>query len=384
MSHRIPLAVPNIGHEERRLVSEAMASGFVSSVGPFVTQFEEEFAAYVGAKYAVACSTGTAALQVAHRICGVEAGREVACSDFTFIASANAAAYLGARLTLVDSEPDSWGMDTQLLRDELERRAAAGEPLPNFVELVHILGEPADAAGVRGLCREFGMTLVEDAAEALGATWTAGPLVGKHVGTIGRVGCYSFNGNKIMTTGGGGMLVTDDEELAVRAKHLTTQARVPDRGYLHDEVGYNYRLTNVAAAIGIAQLRRMPEFLARKRQIAAHYDAALAGSSLSVMSNRPGVEPTRWLYCVLVSPDGEGTTDRDDLLDFLTQAGIESRALWRPLHDQPAIAGTPVLGGRVGEDLFRRGLSLPCSTQLTNEDQDRVIERILTWESSRR
>lgn len=384
MSSRIPLAVPNIGDAERRLVAEAMASGFVSSVGPFVTQFEEEFAAYVGAKHAVACSTGTAALQVAHRVCGIEAGHEVACSDFTFIASANAAVYLGANLTLVDSGSDSWGMDTQLLRKELERRTATGEALPAIVELVHILGEPADAAGVRDLCEEYGMVLVEDAAEALGATWSGAPLAGKHVGTIGRVGCYSFNGNKIMTTGGGGMLVTDDDELAVHAKHLTTQARVPDRGYLHDEVGYNYRLTNVAAAIGLAQLRRMPEFVSSKREIAARYDAALVGTNFGLLPSRSGVEPTRWLYCVLVSPDHDGTTDRDDLLDFLSENGIESRALWRPLHDQPALAGTPVLGGRVGEDLFRRGLSIPCSTQLTGQEQDRVIECLLAWDSRHR
>jgi dTDP-4-amino-4,6-dideoxygalactose transaminase len=235
----VPLAVPVVGDLERRYVLEAVESGFVSSVGPFVTQFEQVFADYVGARHAVACASGTTALHVALQIVGVSRGDDVACSDFTFIGSANPVAYLSARPLLVDSERRSWNLDPDLLRAELERRRASQEPMPAAVEAVHVLGHPAEIAPLVELCEEFDIPLVEDAAESLGATWTDGPYAGRHTGTVGLVGCFSFNGNKIATTGGGGMIVTDDDDLARRARHLTTQAKVPDVGYLHDEVGSN-------------------------------------------------------------------------------------------------------------------------------------------------
>ena len=254
MASRIPLAVPNIGEREAELVNEAVASGFVSSVGQFVSEFEQKFADYVGAKYAVACASGTAALHIAMRLADVQPGDLVAVSDFTFMASSNAASYQFADLLLVDSLAETWCMDVDSLRREIERRTAAGEKLPKAIEIVHILGQPADAHAARELADEYGIILIEDAAEALGAMWTEGPLEGRHVGTVGHMGAFSFNGNKIMTTGGGGMFTTDDPELAAKAKHLSTQARLPDRGYLHDEIGFNYRLTNIAAALGVAQL----------------------------------------------------------------------------------------------------------------------------------
>jgi dTDP-4-amino-4,6-dideoxygalactose transaminase len=309
-------------------------------------------------------------------VAGVGRGDLVAVSDLTFIASANAARYLGADLLLVDADPRTWGMDAGLLAEELRRRRRRGLRLPSVVEVVHVLGQPADVEALREVCEEHGTVLVEDAAEALGATWSAGPLAGRAVGTVGAVGAYSFNGNKIMTTGGGGMLVTDDEELATRARHLTTQARVPDRGYLHDEVGYNYRLTNVAAALGVAQLSRLDDLVAAKRRIAARYDAAFAGTGLTVPPRCPGMDSTYWLYSVLVPGTTPGTTERDDLLDALAAAGVQARALWRPLHDQPALAGAEVVGGAVGAEVFRRGVSLPCSAGLTGAQQDRVIAAV--------
>ncbi|MBC7630148.1 DegT/DnrJ/EryC1/StrS family aminotransferase, partial [Aeromicrobium sp.] len=245
----IPLAIPDIGPAERAAVLEALDSGFVSSVGPAVDQFERMFAELVGSTFAIACSSGTAALHVALRLVGVEADDEVFCSDFTFIGSSNPVAYLGARVTLVDSEPNTWNMDPEIVRVELTRRRAAGEPLPKALELVHVLGQPADAAAVLDVCDEFEVPVIEDAAESLGAGWSTGPFAGRSTGSVGRIGCFSFNGNKIATAGGGGMIVTDDEALARRAKHLTTQAKVPDVAYLHDEVGYNYRLTNLAASL---------------------------------------------------------------------------------------------------------------------------------------
>lgn len=373
MSERVPLCTPLIGESEAAYVAECIASGYVSSVGPFVRRFEEEFAAAVGARYAVACASGTAALHVAMRLLGVGRGDEVAVSDFTFIASANAAVYEGARPLLVDSEERTWALDVYLLAEELAARSRAGRPLPKAIEVVHQLGQPADTAPLLELADRYGIPVVEDAAEALGATFSTGPLAGRSVGTVGRLGAFSFNGNKIITTGGGGMLVTDDAALADRARHLTTQARLPDVGYLHDEVGYNYRLTNVAAALGVAQLERLEGFVAAKRRIAARYDAGLAGTGVTCPPRVPGLDSTYWLYSVLV-PEEAGAAGRDLLLARLDEAGVDARALWRPLHQQPPFAGYPALGGRVGEQLFRRGVSLPSSVHLTDEQQDRVIE----------
>ena len=374
----IPLAVPNIGALERDYVLRAVESGFVSSVGPFVGEFEETFARRVGARFAVACSTGTAALHVALRVLGVRPGDDVLCSDFTFVGSVNPIAYEGANPVLVDSERSTWNLDPALVVAELERRDAAGLAQPAAVEVVHVLGQPADLAPVLEACDRFGVPVVEDAAESLGAGWSAGPLAGRQTGTVGRVGAFSFNGNKIATTGGGGMLVTDDEALARRARHLTTQAKVPDVGYLHDEVGYNYRLTNIAAALGLAQLERLDDFVARKHRIAARYDEALAATGLVLPPRVPGLDATYWLYSVLTPQDDD--RGRDALLEHLASRGVGARALWRPLHAQPPFAGVPVLGSEgVATDLFHRGVSLPCATELTDEDQGRVIDAVLEY-----
>jgi dTDP-4-amino-4,6-dideoxygalactose transaminase len=369
---RIPLSVPNLGAREKQLVLEAVGSNFVSSVGPFVTRFEEEFAAAVGARYAVACASGTAAVHVGLRVLGVGPGDVVAVSDFTFVGSSNPVRYQGADVVLVDSEPTTWNMDPALLADELARRVTTGEPLPAAVEVVHALGQPARLAEILETCEQHNIPVLEDAAESLGARWSAGALAGRQTGTVGRVGAFSFNGNKILTTGGGGMVVTDDEELARRARHLTTQAKVPDVGYLHDEIGYNYRLTNVAAGLGLAQLERLSEFVARKRQIAAAYDRAFADTPMTCPPRLTGFESTYWLYSVLLPT----TRERDALLAHLAAADVDARTLWRPLHAQPPYLTDARVGGQVADDLFARGLSLPCSTNLTDEQQTRVIAAV--------
>ena len=372
----IPLAVPNIGERERHYVLEAVESGFVSSVGPFVAEFEDRFAHLVGAKHAIACSSGTAAIHIGLIVLGVERGDEVVCSDFTFVGSVNPIAYLGAAPVLVDSETRTWNLDPELLAAELDSRAATGDPLPTVVEIVHVLGQPADMGPLMAACERHGIPVLEDAAESLGATWTTGPYAGRHTGTVGAVGCYSFNGNKIATTGGGGMLVTDDDDLAARARHLTTQAKVPDVGYLHDEVGYNYRLTNIAAGLGLAQLERLPSFIEAKHRIAARYDEAFADLPLVLPPRVEGLDATYWLYSVMVAPE----RGRDAFLDHLNARGVGARALWRPLHAQPPFAGAQVVGdatgGLVGDDLFARGASLPCATELTEADQARVIAAV--------
>ncbi|KON73963.1 hypothetical protein M768_07605 [Cellulosimicrobium cellulans F16] len=378
----IPLAVPSITEHEIERVTEAVRSGFVSSVGPFVTEFEHRFADAVGAEHAVACASGTAALHLAFAALDVPRDAEVAVADFTFVGSANPVAYVGGRPLLVDSERVTWNIDEDLLLEDLEGRLRSGRPLPAAIEVVHILGQPARIDRLVEFCAEHGVALVEDAAESLGARWSDGPLAGRHTGTVGTVGAFSFNGNKIVTTGGGGMLVTDDARLAARARHLSTQAKVPAVGYLHDEVGFNYRLTNIASALGVAQLERLDQLVGRRQEVAARYDGALADSGLTTPPRIPGLDATYWLYSVLVPADG-GETLRDELLAHLEKAGIGARPLWRPLHVQPPWSGAERLGGEVAVDLFERGLSLPCSFELTESEQDRVIETTIEFLAAR-
>jgi dTDP-4-amino-4,6-dideoxygalactose transaminase len=366
----IPLAVPRLGGNEAHYVQECLDTEMVSSVGPFVTRFEREFAAFVGVRHAVACASGTAALHVALRLAGAEPGGVVPVSDFTFVASANAIRYCGAQPLLVDSEPDTWNMNTELLHDEITRRARIGRALPAAIEVVHVLGHPALMEPLLDLRVRYGIRIVEDAAESLGASWLSGELAGHQVGTAGDLACFSFNGNKVMTTGGGGMITTNDAQLAARARHLVTQAKLPGHGYVHDEVGYNYRLTNIAAAVGVAQLEQLPGFLAAKRRIAARYRDGLGGLPVMLPPHANWVESSWWLYSVLVA---SGAGSPEAVVERMAHHGIQTRPLWRPLHCQPPYASTPRVGGSVAELIWQRGLSLPCSVGLTDADQDRVI-----------
>lgn len=373
----VPLSEPCLGGNDRRYLDECLASTFVSSVGPFVERFEREFALRVGARHAVACSSGTAAIHVALRLLGVGPGDEVFVSDLTFVASANPVLYERAVPVLVDAEAGTWNLDPELAAGEIRRRAKAGLRQPKAVEAVHILGQPARLEPLAEACERHGIALIEDAAEALGARWTSGRFAGRQVGTAGRIGCYSFNGNKIITTGGGGMIVTDDPELARRAKHLTTQAKLPGAEYRHDELGYNYRLSNLAAALGVAQLEKLDEHLRRKKEIAARYDAAFRDRAGLILPPRPAdVDPSFWLYTIRVDPAAFGI-DARALLQRLRAAGVESRPVWTPLHLMPMYRDVPRLGGEVAERLFAEALSLPCSPGLRPEDQERVVRGVL-------
>jgi len=373
---RIPLSEPCLRGRTRDYLEECITSNYVSTVGPFVERFEREFAAYVGSRYAVACASGTAAIHVALRLLDVGPGDEVFVPTLTFIASANPILYERATPVLVDAERETWNMDPELVVEELDRRARKGLRQPKAVEAVHILGHPARLLPLAEACARHGVAWFEDASEALGARYADGTYTGRQAGTIGRLGCYSFNGNKIITTGGGGMITTDDQALARRAKHLTTQARLPGPEYRHDEVGYNYRLSNLAAAVGVAQLEQLPDFLVAKRRIAARYDEGLAGvPGLTLPPRAPWAEPSMWLYSVGIDAAVSGRGWRA-LVEELGAAGIQARPIWSPLHTMPMYREHPRLGGQVAEEIFAAGLSLPCSVTLTEDQQDAVVRAL--------
>lgn len=376
-SFEIPLSVPHMAGNERRYLEECLTTNYVSSVGPFVERFEAEFAAYVGARFAVACVNGTAALHLGMRLLGVEPGDEVFVASFTFVASVNAILYERATPVLIDSEPHTWNLDPILVVTEIERRARLGLKQPKAVEFVHILGHPGEIQPVAEVCARHGIALLEDAAEALGSRYVTGSYAGTHVGRIGRLGCFSFNGNKVITTGGGGMIATDDERLASRARHLVRQARVPGPEYIHDEVGYNYRMTNLAAALGVAQLEQLPAFLAAKARIAAAYDTALSGvRGLTRPPRASWAAPSHWLYSVLIEPASFGR-DREAVRRHLQAKGIEARPLWCPAHLMEPYRHLPYLGGGVSQETFAKGLSLPSSVSLAASEGERVVAALL-------
>ncbi len=370
---RIPLAEPSIGGNARDYLLECLETNFVSSVGPFVGRFEEAFAAAVGARHAVACASGTAAIHLALRVLDVGPGAEVMVPTLTFVASANPIQYVGATPVFVDSEADTYNLDPALVAEELDRRARTGQRQPAAIEVVHLLGHPADIAPVMEAAARYEIPVFEDASEALGASYTGGPYADRQVGTIGRMGCFSFNGNKLITTGGGGMLVTDDEALARRARHLSTQARLPGRAYDHDEVGYNYRLTNVAAALGLAQLEELDDLLGGRRANAAAYDAGIDGLPwLRPAPRAQWADPSFWLYTCAVGPEG-GPGTRDRVLDSLTAAGIDARPIWTPLHRTRLWRDAPRIGGTVADAIFEVAFSLPSSSSLDDARRTRVI-----------
>ena len=367
---RIYLSSPHMGGEEERLVADAFASNWIAPLGPHVDAFETEFCAATGARHAAAVSSGTAALHLALILSGVGPGDEVVVSTLTFSASVNPILYLGATPVFVDSEPGSWNVDPALLAEAVKARVRAGRT-PKAVILVHLYGQSADVDPVVELCERHGITLIEDAAEALGATYR-----GRTPGTFGRFGIYSFNGNKIITTSGGGMLVSDDADAIAHARKLATQARDTAAHYQHSEIGYNYRLSNVLAAIGRGQLRVLDDRVAARRANFDFYRRELGGlPGWELMPEAPWGTHSRWLTCVTIDP-AEFGADREEVRLALEAENIEARPVWKPMHKQPVFARYPVFGGGVAEDLFLRGLCLPSGSNLTEGELARVVEAV--------
>ena len=371
MSHeRIYLSPPHISGRERAYLQQALDSNWIAPLGPHVDAFEEEFAAALGAGRALALSSGTAALHLALAHLGIGPGDEVLVSSLTFVASANPVRYLGGRPTFIDSESASWNMDPGLLEETLRRRAAAGR-LPKAVVVVHLYGQSANLDPILAACRRYGVPVVEDAAEALGATYN-----GRAPGSLGRAGIFSFNGNKIITTSGGGMLVSDDRELLVHARKLATQARDPAPHYQHSELGYNYRLSNLLAAVGRAQLEVLPARVrATRRNFDRYCDALGQLPGIDFMPEAPWGRHSRWLTVITVDPAAFGA-DRERLRQALEAANIEARPVWKPMHLQPLFADCACVGGRVAETIFQTGLCLPSGSNLTAEQRHRVIDVI--------
>jgi pyridoxal phosphate-dependent aminotransferase EpsN len=357
-------------------VAEAFATNWVSPVGPNLDAFEQEVATYCGRRFALALSSGTAALHLALIGGGIGAGDQVWCSTLTFAGSANPIRYCGAEPVFIDCDERSWNCDPALLAQALDDSARTSR-LPKALIVVDLYGQCADYAQIATACDRHGVQLIEDAAEAIGARYR-----GRSAGSFGRCAVFSFNGNKIITTSGGGMLVSDDEELIRHARHLSTQARDPAPWYQHSEIGYNYRLSNVLAGIGRGQLEVLEDRVQARQRIFASYRKRLGGRpGISFMPGTDdpssGTRSTRWLTVLQIDPDAAGCTSAD-LRDVLTADNIEARPVWKPMHLQPVFAGCRRIGGSVSERLFERGLCLPSGSAMAETDVDRVCNIILT------
>lgn len=367
---RVYLSPPDVGPDERDALLAAFDGGWIAPVGPDVDGFEREVAAVAGVGHAAAVSSGTAALHLALLLAGVEAGDEVLVPTLTFVATANAVTYLGAQPVFVDCAPDTWQIDPDLVERTLDDRAERGNP-PAAVVTVDLYGQCADADPIAAACDRHGAVVIEDAAEALGATYR-----GRPAGSLAPIGVFSFNGNKVITTSGGGMLVSDDAELVAHARSLATQARQPEPHYEHVEVGFNYRMSNLLAALGRAQLRSLDRRIDRRRAIKQRYRDGLADlAGVSFMPDAPYGEPINWLTVVLVDPEVAGRS-RESLRLVLEDHDIEARPAWKPLHLQPLYRDHPVVGGAVAEHIFDQGLCLPSGSSLADADLDRVIDLV--------
>lgn len=370
MNDKIWLSSPHMGGNEQKLVQEAFDTNWIAPLGPHVDGFENDLVKFTGSKHAAALSAGTAALHLALIMLDVKAGDEVICQSMTFSASANPIAYQGAVPVFVDSETDTWNMDPELLREAIRDRFSKGKK-PKAIIPVHLYGMPAKMKEILTVAKEFEIPVIEDAAEALGST-----LGGQAMGTFGDLGILSFNGNKIITTSGGGALISDKEEYIKKARFLATQARDAAPHYEHSQIGYNYRMSNVCAAIGRGQMEVLEERILQRRKNFEYYKEGLAGIKGLYFLNEPdGMFSNRWLSTILVEPSEAGL-GKEDIRLHLEKDNIESRPLWKPMHLQPVFTDAPYYGTGVSNELFEKGLCLPSGSNLSQEDLDRVINKI--------
>nr|WP_278965126.1 aminotransferase class I/II-fold pyridoxal phosphate-dependent enzyme [Phocaeicola coprocola] len=381
MMKHIHLSLAHMSGKEEEFIHEAFLTNWVVPLGPNVDRFENDLAAWLGEKSAsplhvVALSSGTAAIHLALVMLGVGPGDEVICQSFTFAASANPIVYQGATPVFVDSEPGTWNMDPELLRQAIEDRLRATGKLPKAIIPVHLYGTPARMDEINSVASAYGIPVVEDAAEALGSEYN-----GSYCGTFGTYGALSFNGNKMITTSGGGALICPDEESARRVKFYATQARENFPYYQHEQIGYNYRLSNISAGIGRGQMYVLDEHIARRRAIHTLYVEKLTNTpGITVMQPRSNVDlhPNYWLSTILVNPQEAGFTYQE-LSARLTAADIESRPLWKPMHLQPVFTKAPAYVNGVSEALFAQGLCLPSGPMVTDEDVNRIVEIIKNY-----
>ncbi|MBQ3584095.1 MAG: aminotransferase class I/II-fold pyridoxal phosphate-dependent enzyme [Lachnospiraceae bacterium] len=366
MKKRIYLASPTMHGDEQRFVKEAFDTNWIAPLGPNVNCFEEELAEYVHMNYAAALSSGTAGIHLALKMLGVETDDIVFCSDLTFAATVNPVSYVGARQIFIDSDKESWNMDVDALEKAFQTYGR-----PKAVIVANLYGTPAKLDIIRDICQKYETPLIEDAAESLGASYK-----GKMTGSFGDIGIFSFNGNKIITTSGGGMLVSDKEEYVKKARFLATQAREPERHYEHKEIGYNYRMSNVLAGIGRGQLLHIEEHIEKKREIYMQYTEAFQEIDAIEMNPIPlEAKANYWLSCMTIKQNSP--VRPLDIILALEKENIESRPIWKPMHLQPIYAGcefVSVQRSSVGEDIFNRGLCLPSDIKNQAEDMDKIIE----------
>jgi pyridoxal phosphate-dependent aminotransferase EpsN len=371
---RIFLSPPHMSGREQAYIAEVFDTNYIAPVGPHLAKFEQEFAAYVGVKHAVALASGTAALHLALRRLDLQPEDEVLCSTFTFCASANPIIYEGAQPVFIDCDEISWNMDPNLVESELKASAAKGK-LPKAIVLVDLLGQSSDIDAIGALAAEYEVPVIEDAAEALGAKYKGRPVGSGCVDNPDWCSTFSFNGNKIITTSGGGMLCSNDEQLIEHARFLSTQARQPGvPHYEHETYGYNYRMSNVLAAIGLAQLEALDDRVAIRHSIFDFYKSHLGDlPGVSFMPEAEFGEPNYWLTSLLIDPDQFGITC-EDVRQTMEKSNIEARRVWKPMHQQPTFADCRSVGGAVSEKLFARGLSLPSGTAMTDGDKQRIVD----------
>ncbi len=371
----ISLSVPNLGGNEWQYIKDCLDTNWVSSVGSYVNKFEQVTAEFVGSKYAIATSNGTAALHIALKLAGVKQGDLVIAPNITFVATINAIKYNGANPILVDINPDNWQLDLDLLEEFLQSETTfkegnctlnATNQVIRAIVPVHVLGNMCDMNRLMNIAQQYNLKVVEDSTEALGSYYK-----GKHAGTFGLFGTLSYNGNKLITTGGGGMILTDDEALAKRAKHITTTAKSSPKEYFHDEVGYNYRLVNILAAMGVAQMEQLEVFLKRKVEIRDNYNIRL--SKIEGFVNQQiltDVQPNNWLYTVKLPRTKE-------LLNYLAEHKIEARPFWIPMNQLPAcVSDLYISHNNHSEHIYQSCVSLPCSTGIKNEELIQVVELV--------